>query len=48
MGEGEETEERSRRAGKLRKMAKRVVAEGGSSYADMSNLIQELKEMKKH
>ena len=48
MGEGEEAEERRRRARELGEMAKKAVAEGGSSYVDMSNLIQELKEMKRH
>lgn len=46
MGEGEEAEERRRRAKELGDSAKRAVGVGGSSYVDMSNLIQELKDMR--
>lgn len=42
MGGGEEADERRRRAKELRDMARKAVAEGGSSYVDIGNLIQEL------
>nr|WOB18973.1 Bet5OGT [synthetic construct]CAB56231.1 betanidin-5-O-glucosyltransferase [Cleretum bellidiforme] len=40
---GEEGEERRRRAKKLKEMAWRAIEEGGSSYSDLSALIEELK-----
>nr|ARM65438.1 glycosyltransferase 5 [Aloe vera] len=42
LGGGEEAEERRRRARELGKAARRAVEEGGSSYVDVSNLMQEL------
>lgn len=41
---GEEAEERRNRANKLKEKAQRAVEEGGSSYSDLSALIQELRE----
>ncbi|KAL5705634.1 hypothetical protein ACHQM5_023913 [Ranunculus cassubicifolius] len=43
MGNGEEAEERRRRARELAKLAKKAVEEGGSSYNSITNLIEELK-----
>ncbi|KAJ6797164.1 scopoletin glucosyltransferase-like [Iris pallida] len=46
MGSGEEAQERRRRARELGETARRAVGKGGSSYKDMSNLIEELMEKK--
>nr|UYE91533.1 putative glycosyltransferase [Anoectochilus roxburghii] len=46
MGEGEEAEERRRRARDLAEKARRAVEKGGSSYDDIFNLIHELRERK--
>ncbi|KAL5705636.1 hypothetical protein ACHQM5_023915 [Ranunculus cassubicifolius] len=43
MGDGEEAQERRRRAKKLAEMAKKAVEEGGSSYNNITSLIEELK-----
>ncbi|OVA19028.1 UDP-glucuronosyl/UDP-glucosyltransferase [Macleaya cordata] len=43
MGNGEEAEKIRRRAKQHSEMAKRAVEEGGSSYADLTALIEELK-----
>ncbi|XP_022972392.1 scopoletin glucosyltransferase-like [Cucurbita maxima] len=43
--EGEEAEEMRNRAKELGKMAKRAVAENGSSYSDLDALIKELKSL---
>ncbi|XP_020251592.1 scopoletin glucosyltransferase-like [Asparagus officinalis] len=43
MGEGEEAEERRRKAKELGEKAKKAVDEEGSSYVGLSNLIEELK-----
>ncbi|CAM8903338.1 unnamed protein product [Rhodiola kirilowii] len=40
---GEETEERRGRARQLRELAKKAVANDGSSYIDLHNLLDELK-----
>ncbi|KAI4349075.1 hypothetical protein L6164_009716 [Bauhinia variegata] len=42
MDEGEESEERRRRANELGEMAKRAVEQGGSSHRNISLLIQEI------
>jgi len=42
MDEGEEREERRKRARELGEMAKRAVEDGGSSHKDMTLLIQEI------
>ncbi|OVA19029.1 UDP-glucuronosyl/UDP-glucosyltransferase [Macleaya cordata] len=47
MGDGEEAEEMRNRAKELSEMAKRAVEEGGSSYANLTALIEELKIYKK-
>ncbi|XP_010927325.1 scopoletin glucosyltransferase-like [Elaeis guineensis] len=47
MGGGEEAEEMRRRARELAEMARRAVEEGGSSYADVGELIEELIERRK-
>ncbi|EHA8589875.1 Scopoletin glucosyltransferase [Cocos nucifera] len=47
MDGGEEAEEMRRRARELAEMARRAVEEGGSSYVDVGELIQELIERKK-
>lgn len=47
MREGGEAEERRRRAKKLAVMAKDAVVEGGSSYKDMTDMIQALVDKKK-
>lgn len=46
MGGGEEAEERRRRVEKLAAVAKGAVVEGGSSYKNMTQLIQELVSIK--
>ncbi|KAL5705637.1 hypothetical protein ACHQM5_023916 [Ranunculus cassubicifolius] len=43
MGNGKEAQERRSRARKLAEMAKKAVEEGGSSYNNITNLIEELK-----
>ncbi|GFP85547.1 UDP-glycosyltransferase 73c6 [Phtheirospermum japonicum] len=43
MEEGEEGKERRRKARELAKMAKRAVGEGGSSYLNITLLIEEIK-----
>ncbi|KAJ0971695.1 hypothetical protein J5N97_019654 [Dioscorea zingiberensis] len=47
MGDGEEKERRRERAEELKKMAEKAVEVGGSSYEDLSRLIEELLELKK-
>ncbi|KAH7685954.1 UDP-glucuronosyl/UDP-glucosyltransferase protein [Dioscorea alata] len=47
MGDGEEKVRRRRRAKELKEMAKKAVEEGGTSYEDLSCLIEELVELKK-
>ncbi|XP_010927315.1 scopoletin glucosyltransferase-like [Elaeis guineensis] len=47
MDGGEEAEEMRRRARELAEMARRAVEEGGSSYADVGKLIDELIERRK-
>ncbi|XP_020267494.1 UDP-glycosyltransferase 73E1-like [Asparagus officinalis] len=47
MGDGEEAEERRKRAKGLAAMAREAMEEGGSSYAEMSRLILELRDLKK-
>jgi UDP-glucosyl transferase 73C len=42
MDEGEEREERRKRARELGEMAKRAVADGGSSHVQITQLIQEI------
>ncbi|XP_074578078.1 putative UDP-glucosyl transferase 73B6 [Curcuma longa] len=46
MGNGEEAEERRKRARALGETARRAVEEGGSSYENMTRLIQELISLK--
>lgn len=46
MGSGEEAQERRKRARELGEMAMKAVEKGGSSYEDLSNLIQELMDKK--
>ncbi|KAJ6838574.1 scopoletin glucosyltransferase-like [Iris pallida] len=46
MGSGDGAQEKRRRARELGEMARRAVEKGGSSYKDMSNLIEELTEKK--
>ncbi|KAG6488999.1 UDP-glucose flavonoid 3-O-glucosyltransferase 7-like [Zingiber officinale] len=46
MGDGEEAEERRKRARELGETARRAVEEGGSSYENMTRLIQELISLK--
>ncbi|XP_020572882.1 scopoletin glucosyltransferase-like, partial [Phalaenopsis equestris] len=46
MGDGEEAEERRRRARELKEMARKAVEVGGSSYNDLGKLIEELREKK--
>lgn len=48
MGEGNEAEERRRRARELKEMAQKAMEEGGSSYIDVGNLMQDLMERKAH
>ncbi|MCL7021502.1 hypothetical protein MKW94_000485 [Papaver nudicaule] len=43
MGDGEEAKEMRQRAKEIGEMAKRSVEEGGSSYADLTALIEEMK-----
>ncbi|KAG6571963.1 UDP-glycosyltransferase 73B3, partial [Cucurbita argyrosperma subsp. sororia] len=43
--EGEEAEEMRNRAKELGEMAKKAVAENGSSYSDVDALIKELKSL---
>nr|AIF79774.1 UDP-glucose-dependent glucosyltransferase UGT703C1 [Crocus sativus] len=45
--DGEEAEERRKRARKAAEMSRKAVEEGGSSYNDVSKLIHELREIKK-
>lgn len=47
MNEGKEAEERRRRARELGEMARRAMAEGGSSYLNMTLLIQQITEQAK-
>lgn len=47
MGEGEGSKERRRRVEELGGLARKAMEKDGSSYVDMSNLIQELKEIRK-
>ncbi|EEF42835.1 UDP-glucosyltransferase, putative [Ricinus communis] len=44
MGDGEEGKDRRRRAKELGKMAKNTVEEGGSSYSNITHLIQYVRE----
>ncbi|KAG0495600.1 hypothetical protein HPP92_000316 [Vanilla planifolia] len=46
MAEGEEANERRRRAKELAEMARKAVEEGGSSYNDMGRLLQDLTELR--
>ncbi|KAJ6838673.1 scopoletin glucosyltransferase-like [Iris pallida] len=48
MGSSDGAQERRRRARELGEMARRAVEKGGSSYKDMSNLIEQLTEKKKN
>jgi UDP-glucosyl transferase 73C len=48
MDEGEEGEERRKRARDLGGMAKRAVEEGGSSYMNVTSLIQHIREQVSH
>jgi len=48
MDEGEEGEERRKRARDLGGMAKRAVEEGGSSYMNVASLIQHIREQVSH
>ncbi|KAI3473299.1 hypothetical protein Pfo_028543 [Paulownia fortunei] len=48
MDEGEEGQERRRKARELGEMAKRAVEEGGSSHLNMTLLIEEIKEISNH
>ncbi|XP_026445874.1 UDP-glucosyl transferase 73B2-like [Papaver somniferum] len=43
IGEGEEAKEMRKRAKEMSEMAKRSVEEGGSSYANLTTLIEEMK-----
>ncbi|XP_020677366.1 scopoletin glucosyltransferase-like [Dendrobium catenatum] len=48
MGEGEEADERRRRAKVLGEKARRAIEEGGSSYNEIEKLMQELINRRKH
>jgi 5-carboxymethyl-2-hydroxymuconate isomerase len=42
MGEGEETEKRRERVRKLAEMAKKAIEEGGSSYLNITLLLEDI------
>ncbi|KAI0515666.1 hypothetical protein KFK09_008332 [Dendrobium nobile] len=48
MGEGEEADERRKRAKVLGEKARRAIEEGGSSYTEIEKLMQELINQRKH
>jgi len=47
MGEGEEREERRERARKLAEMAKKAIKEGGSSFLNITLLLQDIRQQAK-